>query len=242
ILTELGDGAKSRQELRRLLLRSSDLRTLFLGSYTLARTYDLEGDSEKAFFYARIAERHAQELGSPEQIASSHNFIGNLLVSRSDFEPALSEFTLALNSLPPGPSLRRAQYLDNIAYCNAMRGKLMVAFRMLFESLRICRRLGLRNQEASSRLTLAYTYLQAERPRRALSHGRRSLAIAEKTGDQSTVKYGLFVLGEAEKSVGNPLAARHHFSRLQEEFYPHMPNVCDLLLLIDVQNLINLKA
>ncbi len=242
VLVEIGRAAEVKPELRRLLLKAGDTETSFLASYTLARAYDVDGDSEKALFYAQIARRHAADLDQPEQLAASHNLLGNLMLLRCDFEGAFHEFQASMRQLPADAHLRRAIVLDNLGYCHACKGRLERAFPALFESVRICRRLGARSYEAIARLTLAYTYLLAGRWREALRHGRRSLGLAEGVDDRSTIKYVLFVLGEAEKGAGNAFAARFYFNRLQEEFYPGAPNVADLLLLLDVQNMINLKA
>jgi tetratricopeptide (TPR) repeat protein len=242
VLVELGEGAEVKPELRRILLKRADPESGFLAAYTLARAYDVEGDGEKALFYARIANRQAETSGIGEHLSASHNQIGNLLLTQSDFESALHEFHRALELLPPARSVRRAIALDNLGYCHAIRGRFRKAFRHLFESVRTCRALGARAIEASSRLSLAFAYLQCGRYGAAIRHAARSLALAEACEDQMTVKYGLFVLGEAEKMSGNPLAARHHFCRLQRDFYPEAPNVPDLLLLLNVQNLVNIKA
>ncbi len=242
VLVVLGQAAGLKQDLRRILMRSRDAEVSFTTAYTLARVYDAEGDGEKAMFYARIAYRHAVETGNPEQLASAHNQLGDFLVARSSFDEALEEFDRALSHLPPGLNIRRAIALDNRGYCYVVKGRLRKGFGDLVEAVRICRRLGAQTFEASARLSLAYAYLQLGRYEQALRHARRSLDVAETSGLKLTTKYGLFILGEAEKLAGNPLAARYYFCRLQDEFYPNAPNVSDLLLVLNVQGLVNIKA
>jgi tetratricopeptide (TPR) repeat protein len=242
VLVELGEGAGVLSDLRQILLGNRDSECRFLAAYTLARAHDLASEQEKALFYARIANRQAAENGTPEQLSSSHNLIGNLLLSKSEFDGALEQFRRALEVLPASEPLRRAIVLDNLGYCRAIRGRYRKAFRDLFESVRLCVRLGARSFEANARLSLAYTYLQCERIRPAIRHATKSLALAESCEDRVAVKYGLFILGEAHKLAGNPLAARSYFRRLQQDYYPEAPNVPDLLLLLNVRSLVNLKA
>jgi tetratricopeptide (TPR) repeat protein len=242
VLVVLGEGLGVLADLRRILLGNRDAESRFLAAYTLARAYDHQDDLEKALFYARIATREAGESGTAEQLSSSHNLIGILQLARSEFDQAFAEFTRALAILPPTELLRRAIVLDNLGYCHTIRGRYRKAFRDLFESVRLCVRLRARAFEASARLSLAYAYLQRERYRPAIRHATRSLALAQACEARMTVKYGLFVLGEAHKLAGNPLAARSYFQRLQQDYYPEAPNVPDLLLLLNVKNLVNLKA
>lgn len=242
VLVEVGEAEEVKQDLRRILLASADAEITFLAAYTLARAYDVENDAQKALFYARIAHRKAAANGAVELLAPSYNQLGLLLLARSEFEAALEEFRHSLEILPDGVSLRRATALDNLGYCLVIGGRYRKGFSALIQSVRMARSLGARSQEASSRLSLAFAHLQVGRYVDANRHARRSLALAEACEDRMTVKYGLFVLGEAEKLGGNPLAARRFFCRLQQEFYPEAPNVADILLLLNVQSLVNIKA
>ena len=242
VLVELGETSGIKQDLRRVLLGNDDAEVSFLAAYTLSRAYDIETDVEKAVFYARIANRHALAGGSVEQQSSSFNQLGNLMLAQSDFEEAFEYLKKSLALIGPGPSIRRGICLDNLGYCYTIWGRYGKAFGALFEALRILRKNGARALEANTLLSLAFAYLQMGRFDRALRHGRKSLVMAEECEDHMVVKYCLFVLGEAEKLSGNPLAAREHFLRLEKQFYPENPNVSDLLLVLNVQNLINLKA
>lgn len=242
VLIELGESGPIKNELRHTLLQTADPEIAFLASYTLSRAYDLEGNVSKAQFYARTASRHALMNGRPEQIASSHNLLGSLLLAQSEFESALSEFELAVAAISEEPTAKLASYLDNRGYCYIVLGQSRRGFRDLLTSVRMSRKSKAAIFEADARLSLAYAYLQEGLYRRSLHHARRSMMLADATGQRSTLKYGLFVLGEAEKLAGNPFAARQHFCRLQEEFYPDAPSVPDLLLFLNVQSVINIKA
>jgi tetratricopeptide (TPR) repeat protein len=247
-------------------LRNRSPETRFLASHSLSHACHLGGDIDKALFYARLANRHAKASANVGHLITSHCEIGNLLLARSQFDPARSEFEAALALLPPDPSLRRAITLDFLGYCHATQGRFRKAFRHVFESLRICRRLGeavyrpkdrfalaapsLRISprlggsifEISPRNTLAYAYLQIGRCHRALFHASRSLALCEELGDRASLKHALFLLGEGYKMLGNPVLARRYYQRLQQEYYPEAPGVADLLLVLNVQGMVNIKA
>lgn len=242
VLVDLGQGASARESLSRILMKYRNSDPGFAAAYTLARICDGEGDAAKALFYARIANERARENGRPEQLASSHNQLGDFLLAASDFDSALEQFELALENLPCADRLRQAVVLDNRGYCHVVCGRLELGFTDLFRSLRICMQLKARRHEASVRLSLSFAYLQCDRHSAALRHARRSFQIAEEIHVPALLKHGLFLLGEAEKLAGNPLAARYYFVRLQKEFYPAAGSASDLLLLLNVRSLVNLKA
>jgi len=242
VLVELGQGQAVHQDLRRLLLASSDADSRFLAPYTLARAYEAEKDIEKALFYARIAHRQACEQKNGEWISSSHNQLGNLMIAHSQFDGALQEFRQALEAVPATPNLRRALALDNLGYCHVVQGRYKQGFRAHVEALRIIRRVGARAWEPVVEVSLCFAYLEIGRYRHAIRHALKALHLAEETDNAEMTKNSLFLLGEAFKLAGDPLAARRHFLRLQEEFYPGAEGVTDLLLLLNVKRLINIKA
>jgi tetratricopeptide (TPR) repeat protein len=243
VLVELERTDEVKQQLRGMLLKNRDPGTRFLAAYTLSRAYEVEHNTDKALFYARIANRHAHEVGQDDALSSSHNRLGSLLVATSDFAAAEPELRQALALTPERPlGVRRAAALDNLGYCCVVTGRVREGFRALFESVRICRRLGARRLEMHPRISLAYAYLQLDRFDAAQRHAASGLALAEEFEQRAQIKYALFILAEAEKLSGNPLAARHHYLRLQEDYYPDSPQVSDLLLFLDVQSLINIKA
>ncbi len=242
ISIEMGETAHAMPTLRRILMKNAQPEPSFRAAYSLARGYELMHDEDKALFYARIAHRHAASAKNNEQLAQSHNLLGNLLLARSEFSQAKSEFEQALSLTSGEPSIARGVILDNLGYCQVVLGAKKSGFRHLFASLRMLRKAAIQVYEASTLLSLSFAYLQIDRHREAIRHARRALEISEQGKDTLCLKYALFLLGEGEKKNGNPLAARYYFHRLQENYYPDSPEVPDLLLLLDVQQLINLKA
>ena len=242
VATELGRGEGHLPELRQVLMRNSDDENCFLAAYNIARVYELKKSNKKATFYARIARDRAETVGRREWLASAHNLTGNLLLAESFFAEAVAEFEQALRLVPETAILRRALIKDNLGYACLVQGRHREGFTLLFESLRVQRRLGASRYGIQPRLSLCYGYLEVGRFRLAVRHGRTALAEAEALADVESVKHALFLLGEAANLMGEYDLARRYFSRLQLEFYPDAGYLPDFLLAIDVRKLVNLKA
>lgn len=229
-------------ELPEILLRSGAGENAFFAAYNLARHHELKRDAKKALFYARVALKHARRSVRSEIRAMSHNQLGNLLLAQSFFVDAAREYERALELVPAAAGVKRALILDNLGYCRVVAGTHQDGLSALVESLRTLRRFGARRYELYPRLSLCYAYLEVGRERHALRHGAAAVALAEKFEDVEALKNALFLLGEALKLSGDELAARRQFRRLQERFYPSDRYLADLLLLVDVRNMVNLKA
>ena len=239
---EQGETSSAKRQLTQVLLRSSDQANAYLAAYTLSRAYQVDEDRSKSLRYVTIARRHAEDLGCLERQANCHNQEGYLLLSESEFESAVGHFELALTLLPDTPSTARAALLDNLGYTRVVLGDSRAGFRALFAALRMVHRIGASAWEACQRNSLCFAYLSVDRSDRAIQHGRKALEIGEKYGDRSAVKHALFLLGEAEKRNGNLLLARRLFGRLQADYYPDSPAVSDLLLILNVSNVVNIKG
>jgi tetratricopeptide (TPR) repeat protein len=229
-------------ELPEILLRSGSGENAFFAAYNLARHHELKRDPKKALFYARVANKHARRSERSEIRAMSHNQLGNLLLAQSFFVDAAREYERALELVPTAAGVKRALILDNLGYSRVVAGSHGEGLAALTESLRTLRRFGARRYELYPRLSLCYSYLEVGRERHALRHGAAAVALAEKFEDHEALKNALFLLGEALKLSGDEAAARRQFYRLQERFYPADRYLADLLLLVDVRNMVNLKA
>lgn len=237
---ELGHRGPWLTELRRIVLRSRDLENSFLAAYNLARAYDLDKDLERATFYARLAHDRAVRLGRSDWVGWSRNQMGILLLADSRFDEAAEIFAEALASTQD--PLTRAALMDNLGYCETVRGNHKLGFALLFSGLRILIQLRTDAQQAPLRLALCYAYLEIGRLRRALSHGLKALEVATQHDDTDSIKYAHYLLGETYSQLGHDDTARDYFCRLQHRFYPDAPGVVDLLMAIDVRQIINLKA
>jgi tetratricopeptide (TPR) repeat protein len=228
--------------LQEMLLRTTDSRVAMYSSYNLALAYDDDRSNGKALFYARIAQRYAEELGEVELRGSALNQIGHALMAMNRFEEATEHLEQAERLLGPDHPLRRGLVLANLGYCSVVLGRVERGFRCLFESLRTLRRASSGLYEPTARMALSFAYLHADRPIRALQHAHRALEGAERSGDDHAAKYALLLLGESYKRGGDAEAAEECFTLLQETYYPDMPEVPGLLLEIDLCRIINLGA
>lgn len=242
VLVETGDTDTVKADLRRILAKHSDSESCFLAAYTLGRAYEVAKDNAKALFYTRIAYRYASEAERRDWLSSSHNQLGNVLLADSKFDEAREEFEQALEALADENPLRRALALDNLGYCHVVQGRYRQGFEAHFRALRLLRRAGARAMQTVVEVSLCFAYLEVDRYRSAIRHAVSALRLSEETGNPEMRKNALFLLGEGFKLAGDPLAARAQFSRLQEEFYPGAEGVADLLLLLNVKRLVNIKA
>lgn len=242
---DLGQGEREIPRLREILMRGADPVNCRIAAYNIARYYDLKRHFKKALFYAQIARDRSEHLGRREWLASSHNQLGNLLISESFFENASLEFEQALALSPDDAfdaEVRRALIKDNLGYCYIVEGRYPEGFRLLFQSYRALRRAGAKRYSVLPRMALCFAYLEVGRPASALRCGREALELAEVTEYVEAVKNLLYLLGEAANLEGDLVLARRYFSRLQSEFYPNAGYLPDFLLAIDVRKLINLRA
>lgn len=239
---ELRRGEDTVPRLREVLMRNGDDESCFLAAYTVARSYELRQDYRKALFYARLAKDRAGRLDNPQWLASSHNLMGNLQLAQSYFDEACDEYALALEQLDQEPRLRHALILDNLGYCAIIQGDHRRGFDLLFRSLRCLRRLKAPRYQALPQSALCYAYMEIERWPSAVRHGLAALRLAERYDDRHTIKNCLYLLGEAYHLQGNLLAGRRMFDRLQTEYYPDTEHLADLLSVIDVRSLVNLRA
>lgn len=242
ILVELGESDSFKTEMQRILMANRDAENSFLAAYALSHAYELDKNFDKAVFYARIAQRHANSESSPERQAACHNLIANILIAQSKFDDARNEIELSLRLLSSERDHRRGIALDNLGYCHIVQGRHRQGFTNLFAAARLLRRAKARAWLPINEVSLCFAYLEVGRYRSAIRHAIRALSLAEEMDNPEMRKNSLFLLGEAFKQSGDPLAARRQFARLQEEFYPNAQGVADLLLLINVKKLVNIKA
>ncbi|HVF60663.1 MAG TPA: hypothetical protein VNJ70_12730 [Thermoanaerobaculia bacterium] len=239
---ELGRGEQYVSELRQILMRSADDESCYRAAYNIARAYELKKENKKAAFYARIAHDRAEQVGRREWLASAKNLRANLLVTDSFFAEARGVYEEALHLAPELSPVWRALIQDNLGYCYAVEERYADSFRLLYRSLRSLRRHGAKRYEVFPLLSLCYAHLEVGRLRSAVKFGLAALQGGEAVGDVQTIKYALFLLGEAANLAGDHLLARRYFARLQEEHYPDAAYLPDFLLAIDVRKMINLRA
>lgn len=230
--------------LRAILVKGSDLESSRLAAYHLARSYELRSEYKKALFYARVAKERSERAGILRWIASSHNQMGQLLLAESRFPEARVELEQALGLMPKEESDRSARALIkmNLGYCLLVQKEYPAGFRLLFDCLRVLRRLGVGRRQSSAHEMLCFGYLEIGRLRTALRHGLHALRLAEEHQDQHSIKNALYLLGEAANLAGDTEEAYAYFAKLQEQYFPEHRFLADFLLAVDVRGLVNLRA
>ena len=242
VAIQLGRGEGELPRLREILLRNSDPANCRLAAYNISAHYQLTKNYKKSLFYARIARDRSESLGRRDWIASSHNQIGNALLSESLVEEACREYEQALELMSNEPNVWRALILDNLGYCRVLQHRVSEGYALLYESLAILRRFGAERYQVSTRLDLCFAHLETGRYGHARRHGRMALRFAEATQQIDGIKNALYLLGEVESLTGHQAEAREHFRRLQGDFFPEAGYLPEFLLAVDVRKLVNLHA
>ena len=238
-----GEGAEAVQEMRRILMRSSDRGNRFNAAYAISQHHERIGDIERGRFYANTALSYAEAWDDPAAIAKAHNQIANLELLGSYFEEAAASYEKALALLENEVTIESAILLSNLGYCHTVIGRYDRAFRELTRSADMLGYLEASRWQHLPLLGLAYAYLEIERFELAVEHARRALELAEAALYQDNqVKNALYLLGEASKLAGEEEEAYEHFTHLQQRFYPDQPLIVDVLLATDIRKLINLMA
>jgi len=229
--------------MRSILTAAASPLNCCMAAYNIAQIYELTKEYRKGLFYARIALGRAEALESTEWLVMTHNQLGNLLLAESELGEAKSALETALDLLPDDrESARRALLIGNLGYVFTLLDRQRDGFSLLYESLKVQRRLGLRREQLFSHLDLCFAHLEAGRYRNALRHGMRGLALAEEFDEQVSIQHALFLLGETAQMLGDRETARGHFVRLHETYFPDNPGLPDLLLAVGIRGLVNLRA
>jgi tetratricopeptide (TPR) repeat protein len=244
---EVGASDADLLELKEILLRRTDPPTAVRAAYSLAVAFDLRRDTRKALFYARIAQRHAEEMDDPALLASTANHLGTILAASSRFEEAAESFRQALswNTKEGGNSeVWRAQATDNLGYCLLALEQVEDGLEMVHGALET-----LRKNDASGFLVyplmdLCFGYLKCDRHEEARFFGEAALEKLKENGptaDVSVEKNLLYLLGESCHLGGDEDAAEEYFGRLARH-YPEFKNLRTYLEVFDLRNVINLRT
>jgi tetratricopeptide (TPR) repeat protein len=242
VAIELRRGDDLLSGLRAVLMRSANNENCFLAANNIGRAYELQRQHKKAAFYARIARDHARRVSSREWLASAHNLLGNACLAESRVEEAVVEYSAALELVPAAMTTWRALIEQNLGYARATQGDHQTGLRLLWRSLRALRSAGAARYTTAVRVDLAFTYLEAERPQRALLHARRAMAEATGQDDGDALKNSLYLCGEAANRLGLAGEARACFERLQREFFRGNDRLPDFLLTVGVRKMLSLRA
>lgn len=249
--TELGNGTEVMPELRRVLLASSNDDNRWLASYTLARAHELEGQTKKALFYARLSHHHSSHARRQGLTGLSHNLLGNLLVAEGREAEAAAEYRTALRQSDNSRPMWLAGAETNLGYCllagatrarGLSRARMREGLRLIYRSIRTFRREGAVQYSMLPHLDLCFAHLELKRPACARRHGLRALKLAKQYGDSATIKNSLYLLGHVALLEGETEAARKCFGELGQRFYPDQAGLTDLLMSVDLRQVVNLRV
>src|SRR5947209_928018 len=163
VTIELKHGEGELPRLREILLRNANPQNCRLAAYNISRYYELSKNYKKSLFYARIALERAEALGRQDWIASSHNHIGNVLLAESFIDEACRRYETALSLMPEDEGIWRANILGNLGYCRVLQRRHAEGYTLLYESLRMLRRLRAERYMVSTLIDLCFAHLETGR-------------------------------------------------------------------------------
>lgn len=226
-------------ELRFIYMRTKDKKIARLATYHLARAKELEGDFNKASFYAKISLNLSEELKNEEYIASSLNQVGNILTCQSYFKEAEENYGKALSySKKP---LLSALILDNLGYTQIVQGKVKEGISSCLKALKTLKSLKVEESYLIyPYMDLCLGYLEDSRPSISLKYGKLALEIAEKQGFEKRVKNILLLLGEASALAGEINLAQSYYGELAT-YYPSIKLASDFLMAFELRKVVNFR-
>ncbi len=226
-------------ELRFIYMRTRDKKTSRLASYHLARAKELEGDFQKALFYANIALNLSIELKNNEYISSSYNQVGNILTCQSYFSQAKENYKKALQFCEK--DLLKALILDNLGYVLIVQGIIKEGIILCEEALKILENLKVENGFLIyPYMDLCLGYLEDKKPEIAMEYGKIALEIAENLGFKKRVKNILLLLGEASALTGDINLAQSYYGELAT-YYPSIKLASDFLMAFELRKVVNFR-
>jgi tetratricopeptide (TPR) repeat protein len=241
---ETGPAAEELVELKRILLRSREPQTAFRAAYSSAAIYRLRKERAKVFFYANLAQRHAETIGDPRLIGACLNEVGNALAADSRFEESAESFRRCLAIASGSEALSsswRAVCKDNLGYCLISLDRVAEGLALVREALDTLEREGARGLTVYPLMDLCFGYLKLDRFEEARWFGEQGLSRVAVAGDLEAEKNLLYLLGEAAHLSGNPAASEDYFDRLAR-LYPEFKNLRAYLDVFDFRNVINLRS
>ncbi len=247
--TELGNGEAVVRELTKVLDSRIALNR-WLAAYTVARARELQGETRKALFHARVCRGVATELERPGLTSVSCNLLGNLHVAEGSESEAAACYRTALRDFD-APLLWRAAAETNLGYCllaDAVRGgrrrraRMRDALTLIYRSVRTFRKAGALQYTVMPHIDLCFAHLELNRPACARRHGQRALELAERYGNATAIRNSLYLLGRTALLESDAETARRSLGELAQRFYPGQAGLVDILMALDLREVVNLRA
>jgi tetratricopeptide (TPR) repeat protein len=243
IYLELGEPKRAERGLREIILRSSDAAVVCGAAYNLAVSLRRQKNVDRAVFFAQKALERARSMRHSTWLSRCYNLLGNIALCQSDFDEALRHYRRSLQirrRMDEDTRFSQAILLDNIGYCWLLKQRYGKGIGLVHEALTLAEEVGSKRYVAESCQDLCFGYMKSGNPRRAITYGRRALALAERQGYADIVRNGYYLLGEAYSRAGRESVAERYYGKLQA-LYPHLPFLREFLNTFDVSDIIALK-
>jgi len=239
-----GDIREAEQGLREILMRTRDAGTIFAASSTLASALRRQGRLDRALLYAKKALRACEGLDNVAWLASCHNLIANLHLSKSCLDEAVAEYRYALTLYEKeglGTEHPVEVIKENLGYCLLLKKRYRQGIAIILEALQISLSNGNTRCLAECHQDLSFAYMQLKEYERAREHGEKAyeLAVAQEYTDLH--KNCCYLLGEIHLMLEDEERSDYYFDRLQA-FFPNVPVLKEFLRTFDVSSIINFKT
>lgn len=243
VLAELDRLPTVANELRHILMRSSDPFTGWMAAYYTSQSYVAEENLPRALAYARRATELAQATGQPRAQAVAANWHGALALKQSYFDEARESFRRALQLDEEGEedALGTAITRDNLGYCLMCGGDPVGGLSLCLEAAAVVENLGARQYLPEIYQDVCYGYLCQGNFQQALIWGRKALEMAKQTSHPGVERNTLMLLVDAAMEEGEEELAEEFLTQLAVH-YPDVGGMRAFFRTFNVRDVINLKA
>jgi pentatricopeptide repeat protein len=169
---------------------------------TMARSYFLKGDTEKAIEYFELAIEIALRLGDRQYLAETQVWFAEALLSKGDVKRAKETIDSVRSDLQGSPDMVAWGYLARVdAKIAAANNHLALAIQLLEQSSSLFEIRENKHQRAVNRLVLAQIFEKQEAYAEAIAEVEQALAVFERIGaaiDESNARKLLATLQEKQ--------------------------------------------
>lgn len=243
VYIQMGEPKKGEEGLREILLRTLDDKLAFTAAYNLASSLRKQGRNERALAYARRAYERARKMSTPDHLSQAHNLLGNIFLSQSYLDDALSEYETALSirdAQNADTRYSRAILLENLGYCLLLKQRLDEGLLKIQQALSLAKEVDDHRCRVECLQDLCYGLLLKGEYEEAIARGETALVEAQEADYKDIAENCHYLLGELGTRTDNLEARDHHFRCLQA-LHPELPFLKDFLCAVDVTRIITLK-
>jgi len=246
VLNQLGRGAEEIPELKKLFLRSSDLKNRWSAAYNLSDAYCALKDNEAAKSWAERASQIADECADVDLQLRSMNTWGRLALQTSEFAEAETIFHEMLRRCD-GDRLSPENYhqvIDNLGYSKMCNEDLDAGIELCEQARSGFESIGADHLLYETLQDLCYGHLLADNLDRARECGEKALDLALDFEDTQVAKNCLFLLSEIAVRHGDTFRARRYLRELTT-YYPEVgigEEIIDVFLATDLTSVVNLRG